>query len=365
MTRDINLSTSSSRTSSRSTGKQGGLVHTIKNNGSINAHSEHGRTTDEEDERLREKGRASLAGGSRRSPRRSIRSRSLLREDNSEANGMNAVSSSRAARYTARTARKSRVSLPEPQGSEAASHAESSDEDEATVAIPRARRRNMLFSSTSYSTLFTITIALLAWSMIQPTQAASSCTTDADCSAKGSAKCKQDRMTGASTCVYKSCAAGFWGAGNTYSDCFECPKGMTSLEGKAFYKIDCFLPCGDDRCYIPEDGSTECNFEAATAKQMCYSTCNDASFTVINANRPYATCVRKSQVVVNPNSTSLTNQANSVPNKRKVVKLLTKRREVDSGRRLKLKKDVDLRHQGPAVALLRDAGRDPLALVSK
>jgi len=74
-------------------------------------------------------------------------------------------------------------------------------------------------------------------------------------------------MTGASTCgefrnlvfpshgllliilrhglVYKSCSAGYWGAGNTYSDCFECPLGMASLEGKAFYETDCFLPCGD------------------------------------------------------------------------------------------------------------------------
>lgn len=91
------------------------------------------------------------------------------------------------------------------------------------------------------------------------------------------------------------------------------------------------------------------------------------SFTVINANKPYATCVRKiAQAPVSSNSTSLTNQANSSPNnKRKVVKLFNKRGENEGGRRLKLKKDVDLRHQGPAVALLRDAGRDPLALVSK
>lgn len=94
------------------------------------------------------------------------------------------------------------------------------------------------------------------------------------------------------------------------------------------------------------------------------------SFTVINANKPYATCVRKTQVQISSNSTSLTNQAAGSNNKRKVVKLFNnniKRGENNAGggRRLKLKKDVDLRHQGPAVALLRDAGRDPLALVSK
>lgn len=97
----------------------------------------------------------------------------------------------------------------------------------------------------------------------------------------------------------------------------------------------------------------------------------DGSYNVINANKPYATCVRKSQVqkTGSKNSTgiALTNQAsnnNNAASKRKVVKLFNKRGEGE-GRRLKLKKDVDLRHQGPAVALLRDAGRDPLALVSK
>lgn len=85
---------------------------------------------------------------------------------------------------------------------------------------------------------------------------------------------------------------------------------------------------------------------------------------VINAEKPYATCVRKSTYSNSSKNGTLTNQANSSTNKRKLVKLLTKRGE-GQGRRLKLKKDVDLHAQGPAVALLRDAGRDPLALVSK
>lgn len=99
------------------------------------------------------------------------------------------------------------------------------------------------------------------------------------------------------------------------------------------------------------------------------------SYVVINPEKPYATCVLKTKLVGNTikNGTLLTNQSTSVQentaNKRKLVKLFNKRATegvtLGQGRRLKLKKDVDLRHQGPAVALLRDAGRDPLALVSK
>lgn len=97
------------------------------------------------------------------------------------------------------------------------------------------------------------------------------------------------------------------------------------------------------------------------------------SYAVLNPEKPYATCVRKSKLVnsssnTTKNGTQLTNQANNT-NKRKLVKLFNKRgggiEGAEQGRRLKLKKDVDLRRQGPAVALLRDAGRDPLALVSK
>ena len=91
-------------------------------------------------------------------------------------------------------------------------------------------------------------------------------------------------------------------------------------------------------------------------------TLSSYSFVVLHAEKPYATCVKMSKLVKSSNST-LTNQAQPAA-KRKVVKLLEKRSDGD-GRRLKLKSNVDLHAQGPAVALLRNAGRDPLALVSK
>lgn len=187
MTRDIKLSTSSSSRTSRTGNNQGGSKQKIIKNGSISAHSNYGRIIDEEDERLGKKGGDSLAGGDggrRRSPRRSIRSASSIYDESGEEDGtMNAISSPRAARYSARSARKNSVHqvpatcITSKENSENLfSEDRSIDAMAPKAACPSSKCRNIFFSTTSYSTLVTITIALLAWSMIQPTQAALSCT---------------------------------------------------------------------------------------------------------------------------------------------------------------------------------------------
>ncbi|KAK9896122.1 hypothetical protein P389DRAFT_210932 [Cystobasidium minutum MCA 4210] len=354
MTRGIQLSTLSGATSTTTGNHNQHGGNLLSNNG------RRGRKMDDDERRSMKKGGASLV---------------------EDVKMMGVESSSpRSARYSARNARKSmnmhNAAVPVASITRRASVEDlSSDTVSASqAAAAPIRRRSALFNPISYSALVTISIVALAWTMVQPVQAALSCQTDADCSAKGSGKCKQG-SNGASTCVYKSCSAGYWGAGNTYSDCFECPPGMTSLEHKAFYETDCFLPCGGSRCYVPDGGWAECSFEPASATNICNSSCDEAGYVVINPEKPYATCVLKTKLVGNTikNGTLLTNQSTSVQentaNKRKLVKLFNKRATegvtLGQGRRLKLKKDVDLRHQGPAVALLRDAGRDPLALVSK
>jgi len=180
MTRGIQLSTSSS--TSRSTGKKGGFNNSnINDNGSINAQLHDGRIIDE-DERITMKGRVNLAGGSdigRRGGRKSSTHHDTLEEEEKMS-----LSSPRASRYSARTARKSSVHQM-PVASirrRASSKSLSSDHDslDETTSLPSTvlprKHRSILFSTTSYSTLVTITIALLAWSMIQPAQAALSCT---------------------------------------------------------------------------------------------------------------------------------------------------------------------------------------------
>jgi len=227
-----------------------------------------------------------------------------------------------------------------------------------------------------YNTLVTISIAMLAMAMIQPAYAGLSCETNADCSVKGVGKCKQ-HSNGEATCVYKSCAAGFWGAGSTYTDCFECPSDMTSLEGKAFYNTDCFIHCGESRCFMPEDGYTECSIEPATAKQICFSTCNRDGFVVANPDRAYATCVPNHQMYLGSHPAQahgITNQSppklivetaedennpkHNLRRERKRPRILRR----TTGRRLRKSAELG---SGPAVALLEHAGEDPWALVSK
>lgn len=181
MTRGIQLSTSSS--TSRSTGKKGGLNHSddmIINNGSIIAQFENGRTVDE-DGRIGRRGGESLAGGS-------SRGRGEMHDDEREDEARSSPSLTRAARYNARTARKSsvhqvRVALNKRRASLdlQSSDCESVDPTigPSKASSPRSNRK-IFFSTTSYSTLVTITIALLAWSMLQTAQAALSCTVSSD-----------------------------------------------------------------------------------------------------------------------------------------------------------------------------------------
>jgi hypothetical protein len=176
MTRGIQLSTSSS--TSRSTGKRGGSNHSDKIintvNGSINAQFHNGRTIDE-DERIGKRGGASLAEGSGRGRRQ-------MHDNEREDEGGSSPSLTRAGRYYARTARKSSVHQVPVIKRRASIDSQSSDFDSivpaTTVSKASAPRtgRKTFFSTTSYSTLVTITIALLAWSMIHTAQAALSCT---------------------------------------------------------------------------------------------------------------------------------------------------------------------------------------------
>lgn len=179
MTRGIQLSTSSS---SRSTGKKGALNRSdnIINNGSIIAQFENGRTIDE-DGRIGSRGGESLAGGSSRGRRE-------MHDDEREDEARSSPSLTRAARYNARTARKSSVhQVPVALNKRRASlDLQSSDCESVDPTIgsskassPRSNGK-IFFSTTSYSTLVTITIALLAWSMLQTAQAALSCTVSSD-----------------------------------------------------------------------------------------------------------------------------------------------------------------------------------------
>lgn len=206
MTRGINLSTSStSRTSrtSRTTGKQGEKSTKSNNNGtSVNnailhyhheeeLEGEEGRL-DEDERRMRrkKKGGVSLAGGSskinplrRRGGRRSSTAHSDEGSEEEEDARMS-ISSPRAVRYSARTSRKSSMhQMPQASFEIRAStdSLASNSEIVPVVAAPTRQRRNILFSSTSYSTLVTMTIVLLAWSLVMPAQAALSCTVSSHC----------------------------------------------------------------------------------------------------------------------------------------------------------------------------------------
>lgn len=158
MTRGIQLST----LSARSTGEEGGLDRSdriINNNGSK------GRMTDDGQRVLRKR-----------------KSGVCLVE---EARGVIAVSSPRAARYSARSARKSSVhetpaaaSIRKRASRESMAPSNTEDSIPATTAlaaISAPRRRNVLLSPLSYSALVTISIALLAWTIVLPAQAALSC----------------------------------------------------------------------------------------------------------------------------------------------------------------------------------------------
>ncbi|CAD6581134.1 MAG: hypothetical protein CYPHOPRED_001493 [Cyphobasidiales sp. Tagirdzhanova-0007] len=200
--------------------------------------------------------------------------------------------------------------------------------------------------------LANFTFIMLALAMVQSSQASSmTCASDKDCLMRGTGRCVRNASS------EKSC--GYYGASATYADCVKCPNGMTSLVGKAFYSADCFLPCGDDRCYKPEDGYAECTIAASTASHVCLQTCNQDGYIVLNSAKPYATCVSAS------NATSAGTLANlQILRSRMALPTATAKRVSKRSASKRLRAAADL-HHGPAVAMLEHAGEDSLALISK
>lgn len=187
---------------------------------------------------------------------------------------------------------------------------------------------------------------------------------------------------------------------------------MTSLEGKAFYNTDCFIPCGEvshrliASCRATSDrglafgrvGASCLRTAIQSARSKLLLPSMSASppatamgrlpagsllfklkmgyrFVVANPDRPYATCVPDHQMDAGSSGRRITNQSapklhvsardKDKANSEVVSRSDRKRPQLAkraSGRRLRKSANLG---SGPAVALLEHAGEDPFALVSK
>lgn len=160
MTRGIQLSTLSGATSTTTGNHNQHGGNLLSNNG------RRGRKMDDDERRSMKKGGASLV---------------------EDVKMMGVESSSpRSARYSARNARKSmnmhNAAVPVASITRRASVEDlSSDTVSASqAAAAPIRRRSALFNPISYSALVTISIVALAWTMVQPVQAALSCQVSVD-----------------------------------------------------------------------------------------------------------------------------------------------------------------------------------------
>lgn len=169
MTRGIQLSTLSDATSTTGKYKYGRGLNS-DNSMNINGSNAGWKIEDDEERMTKRKGGASLVGG--------------LKKGQEEEEEQVAASSPRSARYSARSARKSSVHVQQQPAVASSSirrrpSVESStSSDTLSTSEPAStpsRRRNSLFSPISYSALVTISIVVLAWTMVQPVQAALSC----------------------------------------------------------------------------------------------------------------------------------------------------------------------------------------------
>lgn len=166
MTRGIQLSTLSGATSTTGKYKHGRGLDS-GNTMNINGSNEGWKMENDDERMTKRKGGASLVGGLKKG----------------QVEDEVAASSPRSVRYSARSARKSSVhvlqqsavasSSPRRRGSVASL---SSDTLIAsTPASTPSRKCNLLLSPISYSALVTISIVVLAWTMVQPVQAALAC----------------------------------------------------------------------------------------------------------------------------------------------------------------------------------------------